>query len=81
MEHTVVRTDLREDFLRDANAGSFVFDDHTRVSSFAIEKYAVATSLNAVDVETHFIAQEPCGVVLVFNEEVGEMLPNPFFRG
>ena len=81
MEHAVVRAYLGENFLRDANAGSFVFDNHTRVSSFAIEEHAVATALNAIDVEAYFVAQESSGVVLVFNEEVGEMLSDPFFRG
>ena len=81
MEHAVVRAYLGENFLRDANAGSFVFDNHTRVSSFAIEEHAVATALNAIDIEACFVAQESSGVVLVFNEVVGEMLSDPFFRG
>jgi hypothetical protein len=73
----IVSAYLLEDLLSDVDIGRLVLDNHQWLSLFAIDN-RVATLLRAVQGDGHLVANALCRIAFLTNQEVDELLPNPF---
>lgn len=73
----VVAAYLTKRLLRDGDVRSLVFQDHDRVGLMVV-KHAVASFARPVKIQRDFVAHEGGWVTFVLDEEMYEMLPNPF---
>ncbi len=77
LEHEVIAAYLVEHLLVDGNVGGFVLDNHAR-PDIAVVQYGVATAFHAVELEGNFVGQQGGWIRFVLDEEMDEVLANPF---
>ena len=77
MEQEIVDGYLVENLLRQRDGGSFILENHSRPKTIVI-KNTVCTDFLFSDLQWNFIGEQGDGVVLMLNEVMNEVLPDPF---